>query len=181
MIAEPAMLGPAAFWPALVLFAKLVFAGCLVVAMATDVIRLEIPDTVSIVLLVVGSLLLVAHQPDLMVLLSHFGAAFLCFAIGAGLFFLGVWGGGDVKLLAAVSLWTGFSGLPVYVYWVGVLGGVLGLVILALRRLPAAWVQQPSWLARLHTPEQGVPYGVALGGAGLWLIDRIVGIVTASS
>ena len=88
--------------------------------------------------------------------------------LGAVLFGVGIIGGGDVKLLAAVSLWVGWARLMEYVLAVSLLGGILGLVLLVGRK----WVVvvEPYWLRlgvktpRVLQPGEGVPYGLAIGG-----------------
>lgn len=84
------------------------------------------------------------------------------FAGGAALFALKVWGGGDVKLAAAVALWTGFGGLPRFLLVMALAGGVLAVAVLALRRL------RPE--ARLASAGH-LPYGLAIaaGGIDFWL------------
>jgi len=48
------------------------------------------------------------------------------------------------------------------------LGGVLTLLILALRRLPVMpMLVRFGWLERLYDRKSGVPYGIALAAAGL--------------
>jgi prepilin peptidase CpaA len=77
-------------------------------------------------------------------------------------------GGGDAKLAAATTLWLGFGLTLPYLAYTALLGGVLTLAILLLRRLPLAGLEQKMpWLARLHDRKQGVPYGVAMAIAGL--------------
>ena len=51
-----------------------------------------------------------------------------------------------------------------------VLGGVLTLALLGLRRLPlpAVFARQ-AWIIRLHDADAGVPYGVALA-AGAFVV-----------
>ena len=52
--------------------------------------------------------------------------------------------------------------------WRGLLGGVLTLMILALRRLPLSpLLARYHWLERLHDNKSGVPYGIALALAGM--------------
>lgn len=83
------------------------------------------------------------------------GIALVTFALFAGLFHIGAMGGGDVKLIAALSLW-----LPPGVF-VGMLvamslaGGAVTLAMLAERRL------------RRSEGAVEVPYGVAIAAAGL--------------
>jgi prepilin peptidase CpaA len=77
-------------------------------------------------------------------------------------------GGGDAKLAAATALWLGFPLLLEYLMVAALIGGALTLLLLELRRvpLPAALAEQ-RWIARLHSIENGIPYGIALAAAGL--------------
>src|SRR5690606_17246076 len=87
---------------------------------------------------------------------------------GFALFTLGWIGGGDAKLMAAASLWLGFDNLLVFLVWTALLGGALSLLILTYRRFfPPLWLMRQPWAMRLHDPNEGIPYGVALAGAGL--------------
>jgi prepilin peptidase CpaA len=83
------------------------------------------------------------------------GIAALVFALFAGAFALGMMGGGDVKLIAALALWLPFGPLFDMLLLMAVLGGVLTLVMLVLHRLQKAQGQ----------PE--IPYGVAIALAGI--------------
>lgn len=113
-------------------------------------------------------------------------AGVVTFAIGAVLFGFGVFGGGDVKLVAAMALWTGFADLPRFLLVMTAAGGVLGLVWLVKRRCrPVAFaaqagptadataVENPSSVDPSHeaAPAQKaanrIPYGVAIAIAGL--------------
>ena len=53
----------------------------------------------------------------------------------AGMLPVGIMGGGDLKLLAAASIWTGWDGLLGFLFLVAMLGGVLALIIFAAHRL----------------------------------------------
>jgi len=55
------------------------------------------------------------------------------FLLGAGFFAIGLFGGGDVKLFAAMALWTGFADLPRFLLVATAAGGILGVVMLLLR------------------------------------------------
>ena len=52
-------------------------------------------------------------------------------------------------------------------------GGVLTLALILSRKaqLPA-WAARREWIARLHHPNSGVPYGIALATAGLLLYPQ---------
>jgi prepilin peptidase CpaA len=111
-------------------------------------------------------------------------AAALVFVVGFSFFSFGLIGGGDVKLFAAVALWTGLKGLLVLMIIVGVAGGLLSLGIIGARavmvmRLPAD-VRSAAYpdgrfgtfRALLQTP---APYGAAIAFGGLFIIYRHLG------
>ena len=155
------------------------FAGAMVIAVVWDVATYEIPDTLSVLLVVVGLAGLAAGGQGWSGLAGHGLGALAAFAFGVLMFALGQWGGGDVKFMAATSLWLGWPDLLGYLMVVAVLGGVQALVVLAFRRcrLPAAWARR-AWLARLHQVDEGLPYGVALGCGGLLSLSAAVAAVS---
>jgi prepilin peptidase CpaA len=104
----------------------------------------------------------------------HLLAGFLGLAVGFTLFALGFIGGGDVKLFAAVALWLGFDrDLVNYMLIASLLGGVLTLGLLVLRRLPLpALLTRQSWLLRLHDERAGIPYGVALAAGAFFILPQ---------
>jgi len=101
-------------------------------------------------------------------------AAALLFAVGVLLFERGILGGGDVKLMTAIALWTGFDDLPLMLVVTGLCGGALALAHLSpLHRLmparPGGAPETDDLRSRLRRP---VPFGVAiaLGGASIALL-----------
>jgi prepilin peptidase CpaA len=86
------------------------------------------------------------------------GLALLVFALFAGLFALGMMGGGDVKLLGALALWFPW---PVLLWLLTLMAVGGGLVTLAT-------VIDHRWRKKPGRPE--IPYGVAIALAGLWVI-----------
>src|SRR5690349_5905356 len=159
----------------------MLFVLVMVVAMAWDAATLEIPDTASIILIVGffgGALVRDAGWP---MILQHAAAGVVLFAVGARLFRLGIWGGGDVKFMAATGLWFGWGGLPAWLLMVALAGGVLALAILVLRYgvpTPAPW--WPDWLRRLHRRDEGIPYGIALGAGGLLVLDQATAFLSGT-
>ncbi|ALR20433.1 MULTISPECIES: prepilin peptidase [Sphingobium] len=82
--------------------------------------------------------------------------------LGMGAFFFSrQWlGGGDVKLLAASALWFSFKGLLPLVVHVTILGGMLALVFILLRRLvPAGNKEGGNPALKAKGP---IPYGLAI-------------------
>jgi len=98
----------------------------------------------------------------------HLTCALVVLVAGFTLFALRWVGGGDAKLAAATTLWLGFGLTLPYLVYAALLGGVLTLLILALRRLPVMpMLVRFGWLERLYDRKSGVPYGIALAAAGL--------------
>jgi prepilin peptidase CpaA len=86
------------------------------------------------------------------------GLALAAFAVLAGLFALRAMGGGDVKLLVALSLWIEPLWFLRLLVMMALLGGVLTLVF-------GAW-----HITRRRTDRIAIPYGVAIASAGLWVL-----------
>lgn len=149
--------------------ALFVFPGAMAFAAAMDVLTMTIPNRISMAL--VGSFAIAALLTGLPleVAASHLAAGATMLVVGIGLFAMGWVGGGDAKLLAAGALWLGFSQLLEFLLLTGVIGSFLILALLAYRSYPAAALPIPSWALRLHRSDTGLPYGVAIGSAGLIL------------
>ena len=86
------------------------------------------------------------------------GIAAITFAVTAGLFAIRAMGGGDVKLLTVLALWIQPEWFLRLIVVMAIAGGVLTLVL-------AAWHHLRRQRERL-----AVPYGVAISGAGLWVL-----------
>jgi prepilin peptidase CpaA len=138
-----------------------------------DVATFEIPNFVS----VVGALLFlpatVGLDWEFSEILQHFLAGCMVFLLGLILFAVKVLGGGDVKVLSAAGVWSGFSNLLVLFFWVAVIGGVLTLILILFRQvaMPRRF-QSLRWIARLHG-HTGVPYGVAISFGTLLSFSEI--------
>lgn len=146
-----------------------VFPFCMVFAAVSDMLSMRIANAVPLVLL--GTFLLAAPIAGMPVeqIGWHVLTGFLVLAVTFVLFAVGGMGGGDAKLLAATALWMGF-GEPVLTYLVmtALLGGFLTVAILAYRASPwhLVWGHN-MFLKNFGKDAKGVPYGIALGAAGL--------------
>lgn len=142
--------------------------------MLADLATMTIPDTVSIGLVAGFLLCAVWAGAPLVTIGMHLGVGVIVFGIAAVFFFLNAFGGGDVKMLAAVAVWAGWPMVITLGVWVALLGGVLALAMLVFRRIPLpAAAGDLAWLARLHRRDGGIPYGVAIGIGALLLLPRI--------
>ena len=88
------------------------------------------------------------------------GVAAAVFALFAVTFFIGMMGGGDVKLAAALALWFAPADTIKFLVLMSLAGGVLTLAILAWHRLKK----------RPGRPE--IPYGVAIAFGGLAILAQ---------
>ena len=152
-------------YPLLMLFpAAMAFAG------AMDFFTMTIPNRISVALIAGFAVAAVFAGMPLMAIGNHVLAGALFLVIGIFMFSMGWLGGGDAKLLAAAALWLGFESILPYVVMVSIFGGMLATVILAYRgMIPPVWVTGQEWAMRLHDRKGGIPYGIALAGAALWV------------
>ena len=95
--------------------------------------------------------------------------ATIVFAIGAGLFSFGIMGGGDVKLLAATSLWAGGAYFPAFMIMTAFAGFVLAMWWTPLLRhfFPSVAA------ATSGNGRPAVPYGAAIAVGGLFVATKI--------
>lgn len=107
--------------------------------------------------------------------LSSAGTAVACaalvFAAGVAAFAAGALGGGDVKLLASVSLFAGSTRILEFLAVTALTGGVLGIAILA--GVPFGQASAGGGATRPARLRGGVPYGPAIGAGGLWLATSL--------
>jgi prepilin peptidase CpaA len=138
-----------------------IYGGC------RDVASFTIPNWISLGIVAAFVVAVVAGQIAPAQVPGHVGAAVVVFAVGLALFHFRVFGGGDVKLMSAAALWTGFGGLADLVLMVACFGGVLTLALLAGRALPTRFTSGHAVLERLVSGRHGVPYGLAIAAGVL--------------
>ena len=146
----------------------LLFPALMAFAASTDLLTMKISNSVPLVLMVGFFSLALWDGLTARAIAEHVGAGTAVLAV-CFLFFARGWiGGGDAKLAAATALWFGWPHLYAYLIYASLLGGGLTLLLLEFRRrsLPPPLTGQ-AWLARLHAPDAGVPYGIALAVAAL--------------
>lgn len=142
-----------------------VCAALLVFAAIHDVFDRTIPNWVSIAIAVL--FLPAAYFANLT--LENFGwhllVGFAALAVGVGLFYLKVWGGGDAKLVAAASLWMGVPAEMAFLAAFAIAGGVVALPLIIVRRLDLKF-SNPRMAKVFDTKK--VPYGVAITAGAFW-------------
>jgi prepilin peptidase CpaA len=144
------------------------FAGLMTVAACEDLRRLTIPNPVVVALCALWPVhLALVPGGTLAGSLGAAACAAVIFAAGALLFSRGLVGGGDVKLLAAATLWAGPEVTPALVALTALLGGALALLRLSAIALRAVLASAPAPASILPARAAPVPYGVAIAGAAL--------------
>lgn len=147
------------------------FPALAIIAAMRDATSFTIPNWISLALIALffpTALLLGASLTQIgLAVAVGFGALI----VGMGMFAAGWIGGGDAKLAAVTALWFGFEQLMPYLTLAAIGGGVLTFALLKLRSGPLPQVATGwSWARRLHSPKEGVPYGIALAFAALLVL-----------
>ena len=150
-----------------------VFPAAMAFAAASDLVSMTISNWLCLALVALFAVCTLLLGLSWAEVGWHLAAGSLVLVICFGLFAAGWIGGGDAKLAAATTLWFGFDHLMAYLLLASVFGGVLTLVILRLRAHPLPAVAESwSWARRLHAANQGVPYGIALAFAALFILPE---------
>ncbi|HMO29225.1 prepilin peptidase [Enterovirga sp.] len=137
-------------------------------AASSDLLTMTIPNRLALILVASFPVMAWAVGMDPAAMLMNLAAAGIVLALTFSFFAFGWMGGGDAKLAGASALWLGFGVLLDYLLLAAVAGGVLTVALLAIRRYPLpAFALGWPWLARLHHPKTGIPYGIALAAAAL--------------
>jgi prepilin peptidase CpaA len=151
------------------------FPAAMAFAAASDLLSMTISNRLSL-LLAAGFFLAAALIGMPLVQVGwHVAASMAVLAVAFGLFAAGWIGGGDAKFSAATALWLGFSHLLEYFLLASLFGGVMTLLLLRARAwpLPGAFAGT-RWIERLHAPDTGIPYGIALAAAGLLVYPHTI-------
>jgi prepilin peptidase CpaA len=151
-----------------------VLATILAVGCVTDLTRRRIPNAVVGLVLLAG-LLAQWREGGAMALASGAVAGLAVGVLLFGLWSAGKVGGGDVKLVAAVSVWVGPERLPMFLVVSGLAAAVLGLVVLAtsrteLQRALRVVVGAPPPAGTAAAPRRTVPVAVAVTAAAFALL-----------
>lgn len=116
-------------------------AGLLVTGALIDIECRRLPNWLTSAVAALYALF-VAVSPSPVDWMSAFLVAGLVFALGFACFAFGLMGGGDVKLMAGLALWAGIDHIALLLIATSLAGGLLAIVMLALRR----WARSPLLL-----------------------------------
>ncbi|RVU03766.1 peptidase [Novosphingobium umbonatum] len=133
-------------------------ALALLVAAYTDIRRRQIDNALNLAIAAAAPAFWWASRWGWGDIAWQLGLALAALVVLAGLFAIGAMGGGDVKLLVALALWTPPLPFAQLLLVMAVAGGILTLGM-------GAW-----HVAKRRRDRLAIPYGIAIAGAGLWVI-----------
>jgi prepilin peptidase CpaA len=152
-----------------------VLPGAVALAAALDLFTMKIPNRISAVMVLTFLPLALLAGLGPWELADHVGAGVIGLLLGVLLFVPGWFGGGDAKLMAAIALWIGLDNLLAYVLYVALAGGFIASLFSLVRSVP---LPRPllgeAWAIRLHHPNSGIPYGIALAAGALLVYPQTV-------
>ncbi len=137
-----------------------VLAALLIAAAVEDSLRLRISN-LTVAAATASAIVAAALAGPTLALWQNLLVSALLLAGGSLLFAMGKVGGGDVKLFAAVGLWTDLRQALALVAAVSIAGGLLAIVMIASHLLGL----RSKRAAR--DSKGGVPYAVAIAAGGL--------------
>jgi len=142
--------------------------GISVWAAFNDFYRLRIPNVLSVVIVALFAMFCFVEPLALVVWWKPFAAAIVMLLVTFMMFVAGILGAGDSKLAAALALWTGLSGLPAFLFFMSLYGGVLSILGLLLRKYrPVSAPFKGGWVDEIQSGRNALPYGIAISGGAI--------------
>ena len=152
---------------------SVVLTALLLVATAYDLTKFRIPNMIPLVL--VGLFILkISGGIETGALTTHVILATLALVLGFLAFVAGLLGGGDAKLIAALALWFGPDSFAEFITITGIIGGLVALLLILLRRLIRVEAlsvdgMRPSSAYHILDKSAPLPYALPIAAAALWL------------
>jgi prepilin peptidase CpaA len=138
-----------------------ILAALLIWAAVTDIRSRTISNRLNAIIALLAPLFWLSHGlspwPDMAI---QVGLSLGVLCVFAALFALGMMGGGDVKMLAALALWLPTGALVMLLVLMALIGGIVTVVTVIHHKLSG------------KTGQAEIPYGVAISLAGLWVIGE---------
>lgn len=148
-----------------------IFPGLVLLAATTDTFTLTIPNRLNYALVALFFLAAPLAGVSLEMIGWHVACSLGVLVLTFILFTTGTFGGGDAKFASAVVLWFGPAQTFDYLLNAALLGGLITAAIVLTRTYSHGLNYSPRamWLARLLNKDLGIPYGIALAGAAMYL------------
>jgi prepilin peptidase CpaA len=151
-------------------FGLLITLGAAALAAWTDLRSFRIPNMATVLALLgfalayIGVLLVPGDSLPLMHdIRSHLASAGVMFVLTLALFLARSIGAGDAKFASALALWPGLMGLTIFVFYMSLIGGAMGVATILLRKFkPFPAVATGNWIHAAQNGENRIPYGLAI-------------------
>jgi prepilin peptidase CpaA len=138
----------------------------------SDIKSLRIPNSLVAAVAILGLTRLIAVG-DLSAALYTIAASVVVLIVAFLLFWRGLLGGGDAKLMAAVTVLVGHQGLTSFLFLMGICGGLVSFAVIVIHQYFPLF-RGPRFAVLVPRARITVPYGVAIAAAGsLTLILQI--------
>jgi prepilin peptidase CpaA len=156
-------------------FNFLAFVSLLFWAALSDFLSFKIPNFISILLVLLYFFALLPSNWDFSQLVSNLTTAVGVLTICFLLFIRGYIGGGDAKLIAAISLWTGVEGLSTFIFFTTLSGGGIALLLISFRYFTLSEkLKKICCIKQLYDEKTYVPYAIAIAGGALATLDEVL-------
>lgn len=151
------------------------FAGVLVWAAVQDLLSLRISNWTTLAVLALYPVHVLSATP-MVALPMALAIGGLVFLVGFVLFHFKLFGGGDVKLFAAVALWAGAPLVAGFLLTVTVVGGLMAMLTMTPLRLllPYMAVAARVKVDMAKLMQLQIPYGVPIAAGGLFVAARLL-------
>ena len=147
-----------------------VLAIILVVAAVIDVRTFTISNRLNATVALLAPLYWWSeHLPLWPDIALQIGIAVAVFAVLAVTFYIGMMGGGDVKLAAALALWFSPASTIKFLVIMSLAGGLLTVIVLIAHRMKPGQIKNSDGETG-GKPE--IPYGVAIAVGALWILAQ---------
>ena len=118
-------------------------------AIYSDVTSYTLTNKLCLSVVLLYPIYLIAAYSDgaplsLQTILMSLGIALIIFMVCVGFFALNIMGGGDVKLIPAVTLWAGTAHVLNYLLITSVIGGVIAALIIVKNRIKGSKYNKAS-------------------------------------
>lgn len=144
------------------------FPILMIVAGAGDALSLRIPNWLTAAIALLFFPMALATTMPLDAVLMHAAVGVTLFVAGFVLFALGLFGGGDAKLMAAAGLWFGWPHVMPFLVMTVFAGGLLAVCVIAWSAIAAtSEIHGATWTQRLKGLRPDVPYGFAFAAGAI--------------
>ncbi len=145
----------------------------LIIAAASDVMSFRIPNWLTLLMAILFFPMALATGMPWHDFGMHVLAGAILFAVGFGAFQLGIFGGGDAKMMAAAGLWFGTSSALPFLFLTALVGGALAFLVGIWSLTTLSWEIKgdshplSAVYKKLSLIKPDIPYGFAFALGGI--------------